>query len=79
MNNEDLFQNIIAPINLPCGGTALFDEGAGFGYRCEDCMAVVGSIGMPRACKSELDKYEKVLPALGSKVKWDYNQGCEVL
>lgn len=79
MRTEDLEFNSVPPMHLPCGGYAVFDEGAGFGHRCEDCMAVVGSIGMPRSCKSEMDKYEKVLPALGSKVKWDYNQGCERL
>lgn len=67
----------LKPLYLPCGGVAEFDEGAGYGHRCWDCMAVVGSIGMPRSCKHEMDKYEKVLPALGSKVKWDYNKGCE--
>ena len=68
----------VPSMHLPCGGTAHFDEGAGFGHRCEDCMAVVGSIGMPRSCRTEMDKYKVVLPALGSKVKWDYNKGCEV-
>ena len=78
MMDHDLEFFDVPPMHLPCGGTALFDEGAGFGHRCEDCMAVVGSIGMPRACKSELDKYKIVLPSLGSKVKWDFNKGCEV-
>ena len=64
-------------MKLPCGGTAYFDESSGIGYRCEDCMAVVGSVGMPGACRSEKDKYDKVLPALGSRVKWNYEKGCE--
>jgi hypothetical protein len=67
------------PLHLPCGGTAHFDEGAGYGHRCWTCMAVVGSIGMPSRCRSEWDKYEKVLPALGSKVRWDLKTGCEVV
>jgi hypothetical protein len=63
---------------LPCGGKAQFDESSGISYRCDTCMTVVGSIGMPRECKDEMDLYDKVLPALGSRVKWDYEKGCEV-
>jgi hypothetical protein len=63
--------------HLPCGGRAEFDHGSGFSYRCEHCCAVVGSIAMPSECRSEMDKYEKVLPALGSKVRWNYEEGCE--
>lgn len=37
-------------ITLECGATAHFDNGSGYGYRCEDCMAVVGSIAQPRRC-----------------------------
>lgn len=62
---------------LPCGGTAYFDYDSGCAHRCE-CGAVVGSVGMHRDCKSELDKYDKVLPALGSKIRWDFDKGCEV-
>ncbi len=62
--------------HLPCGGTAYFDESSGISYRCE-CGAVVGSIGMPRSCRSEMDKYD-MLKQLGSQVRWDYNKGCEV-
>jgi hypothetical protein len=68
---------ITGHIYLPCGGEAEFDEGSGCSHRCMDCNATVGSIGMPRSCKEQIDKYEKVLPALGSKVKWDYRKGCE--
>lgn len=75
--NEDLYQDIVAPLHLPCGGTAYWDESSGISHRCDTCMAVVGSIGMPPGCKDEMDKYEKVLPALGSKIKWDYELGCE--
>jgi hypothetical protein len=64
-------------MHLPCGGVAQFDHSSGISYRCEDCMAVVGSVGMPRACRSEIAKYD-VLKQLGSNVKWDYNKGCEV-
>lgn len=60
----------VDPMRLPCGGTAFFDEGAGYGYRCWDCMAVVGSIGQPQHCKDEAKKYE-VWERLGGK-GWDY-------
>jgi len=65
-------------LHLPCGGTARFDEASGISYRCEDCMAVVGSIGQPEHCKNVAQKYE-ILARLGSKIKWDYNNGCEVI
>lgn len=58
---------------LPCGGIAHFDEGSGISYRCEDCMATVGSIGQPRQCKEEAQKYE-MLKALGGK-DWNYVKG----
>jgi hypothetical protein len=64
------------PIHLPCGSAAEFDWGAGYGHRCWTCMAVVGSIGMPRKCAEEMKKY-KLLEALGSQVAWDYNKGRE--
>jgi hypothetical protein len=64
-------------LRLPCGGTAYFDEGSGCAHRCK-CGAVVGSVGMPRECKSALDKYNIVLPALGSKIRWDFYRGREV-
>lgn len=35
---------------LPCGGLPRFDDGSGFSYRCDDCGAVLGSIGMPSQC-----------------------------
>lgn len=57
-------------MKLPCGGTARFDESSGISYRCEDCGAVVGSIGMPSHCKEEAKKYE-VIELLGGK-GWDY-------
>lgn len=57
-------------ITLPCGGWANFDESSGISYRCEDCGAVVGSIGQPQHCKDEAAKWEawKVLGGKG----WDY-------
>ena len=64
-------------LHLPCGGEALFDHSSGCSYRCMDCLTTVGSVSMPRECKSEMDKYDKVLPALGSNITWDYENGCE--
>lgn len=61
------------PMKLPCGGTAYFDESSGISYRCETCMAVVGSIGMPAHCKHEAEKY-RVMELLGGK-GWDYLEG----
>ncbi len=61
----------LRPMPLPCGGTAYFDEGAGYGYRCGDCMAVVGSIGQPQHCKDVAQKY-KNWEKLGGK-DWNYN------
>lgn len=63
-------------IYLPCGGTAYFDHGAGYGYRCEDCSAVLGSIAQPSRCKDAAQKYDN-WKAIGGKVEWDYDEGCE--
>lgn len=58
------------PMRLPCGGVAYYDETSGISYRCEDCGAVVGSIGMPDSCKNEADKWE-TWEKIGGK-GWDY-------
>ena len=58
-------------IHLPCGASAHFCHEAGFGYRCEDCMAVVGSIAQPKHCVEAENKY-KAFEILGSKQKWNY-------
>jgi len=47
-----------ANMYLPCGGKAVFDHDAGYGYRCMGCMAVVGSMGQPKHCREEAQKYE---------------------
>ena len=62
-----------APMHLPCGGTAYFDEASGISFRCDTCMAVVGSIGQPRECVEEAKKYE-AWQKLGGK-GWDYKKG----
>jgi hypothetical protein len=66
------------PVHLPCGGVAYFDQDSGISYRCETCFAVVGSVGQPKSCREAAAKYD-VLRHLGSNVKWDYNNGCEVI
>lgn len=58
-------------IYLPCGGVGEFD--GDFSYRCWSCMAVVGSIGQPRHCKEEADKWQSYEEA--GMWKWDYNTG----
>ena len=64
-------------IHLPCGSSAHFCYEAGYGYRCEGCMAVIGSIAQPRECIDAANKYSIVLKALGSSVQWNYEQGRE--
>lgn len=63
----------LTPMYLPCGGTAYFDESSGISYRCE-CGAVVGSMGQPRECQDESQKWDNWV-TLGGK-GWDYDKGC---
>jgi hypothetical protein len=65
-------QDILDFLLLPCGGTAHFDHDSGCSHRCE-CGATVGSIGMPKACKEEMKKYE-TWEKLGGK-GWNYVLG----
>lgn len=58
---------------LPCAALAIFDDGAGYGFRCMQCGAVVGSIGQPQSCKDEAEKWAN-LEAMGGK-GWDYRVG----
>ena len=60
----------VAPMNLPCGAAAYYDDNSGISYRCEVCMAVVGSIGQPKHCKEEAKKWD-MWKTLGGK-GWDY-------
>lgn len=55
---------------LPCGGVAEFDYESGISYRCQQCMATVGSIGTPKHCKDEIEKW-KNWAELGGK-EWNY-------
>lgn len=50
----------IPSIELLCGSTASFDDGSGCAHRCDNCGAVVGSVGMPRRCKDLYDMEEVV-------------------
>lgn len=67
------YQEWQAPLHLPCGNTAYFDEDSGISHRCELCGAVIGSIGMPRECKDEMEKWDnwKKLGGAG----WNYLAG----
>lgn len=62
------------PILLLCGSTAYFDEGSGISHRCEHCMAVVGSIAMPRRCKELYDMEEVVRKLRNSNGNQDKNR-----
>jgi hypothetical protein len=64
---------VLSRIFLPCGGVARFDESSGTRYRCDECGAVVGSVGQPTSCQEEADKW-KNLKTLGGK-GWDYELG----
>lgn len=37
-------------VTTPCGNTAHFNHESGYGYICEQCFAVLGSVGMPSEC-----------------------------
>lgn len=58
---------------LPCGGVAYFDESSSISYRCEMCNAVVGSVGQPRSCREEADKWDAYTKA--GMWRWDYLTG----
>jgi hypothetical protein len=58
---------------LPCGGEANFDHGSGISYCCEMCLAVIGSVGQPRSCRAEMDKWSAYEAA--GMWRWDYDQG----
>lgn len=55
------------PIVLLCGSVAHFDHNSSsYSYRCDDCGAVVGSVGMPREC-TQLYDMEKIVDKLKGK------------
>jgi hypothetical protein len=57
---------------LPCGGHAVFDHSSGCSYRCLDCLATIGSIGQPRSCKEQAEKYDRWKELGGAG--WDYTE-----
>jgi len=57
-------------MQLPCGGIAELDVDTGLCYRCQQCMAIVGSDDMPQSCKDERQKWNN-WKELGG-VAWDY-------
>lgn len=61
------------PIYLPCGGKAYFDIESSISYRCEHCLAVVGSTGQSKSCKDVAEKWE-IVKTLGGN-GWDYEKG----
>jgi hypothetical protein len=73
MMNDPYTINKLDPMKLPCGGVAWPDPDSSIhAYRCEVCMAVVGSIGQSQSCKDEAQKYDN-WEKLGGK-GWDYFQ-----
>ena len=57
----------VTPISLLCGNRAWLDpESSIYGYRCDACSAIVGSIGMPGVCR-ELYEKEKMWETLSKK------------
>lgn len=54
-------------IALPCGAKASFDFESGISYRCNDCSATVGSIGVPARCKVYFDMEDTVNKLKGNK------------
>lgn len=64
---------VLQTIFLPCGGVAHFD--GDFSYCCEDCFAVLGSVGQSKRCQEESAKW-KTLKALGGR-GWDYATGTQ--
>lgn len=63
-------------MSLPCGGVAYYEEESTcHSYRCNYCLAVVGSVGVPRYCKDEAEKWA-VQKDLGGE-GWDYYKEAE--
>ncbi len=60
-------------IILPCGNRAFWDYDSDIGFRCNSCFAMHGSIGQPKQCQDEVEKW-KNLEALGGQ-GWDYRSG----
>ena len=55
-------------ITLACGNVARHNDGPNsYGARCNNCGAIVGSVGMPRHCKTLLDMENVIKKLKGSK------------
>ena len=65
-------QSLLDPIPLPCGGTAYWDESSGISYRCDTCMAVLGSIGMPSQCRQAYRDMELLDVIAGKKKEFTF-------
>jgi len=61
---------------MPCGGTPVFDSESGYAYRCDQCFAVIGSMGQPQRCK-ELNRDPATAFSVVSSKVWraDANNG----
>lgn len=57
------------PIELLCGAIAEFDHESGISYRCTTCMAVVGSVAMPKECATLYDMQKVVDKLKGLNVQ----------
>jgi hypothetical protein len=55
---------------LPCNSVAHYD--GDFSYRCENCFAVIGSVGQPNHCVEIANKY-KMFEKMGHQ-GWDYEK-----
>ena len=67
MKNDIGESDYMRPQVLLCGNIAHFDHGSGCAHRCEHCMAVVGSVGMPRECKTLYDMEAVVVKLKGNR------------
>lgn len=61
------------PLKMPCGGIAYYNSDSEFDYKCASCFAVIRSIGMPKLCKDEMDKWTMWETVAGKG--WDYIYG----
>jgi len=76
MQMTQAFDGSLTPLYQysPCGSRATFDHDSGMSYRCDTCFAVIGSIGQPRECVDEAQKFANWEKMGGTG--WDYDKGC---
>ena len=60
---------------MPCGGVPHPDYGAGYGYRCDLCNAVIGSVGQSDKCKEANKNY--LLKAKKAEPKAEQTSGVQ--